>query len=61
VSASPQAVRACKKLVQDVVEREINDALVAQTVEAIADSRASAEGKEGVQSFLQKRKPHWSV
>jgi methylglutaconyl-CoA hydratase len=59
VSASPHAVRACKKLVQDVAEREINDALVAQTVTGIADIRASSEGKEGVQSFLQKRKPHW--
>ncbi|HNI86462.1 MAG TPA: enoyl-CoA hydratase/isomerase family protein, partial [Ottowia sp.] len=25
----------------------------------IADIRASDEGKEGVQSFLQKRKPAW--
>jgi methylglutaconyl-CoA hydratase len=57
VNASPNAVRACKKLVQDVAEREINDALVAQTVAGIADIRASSEGKEGVQSFLQKRKP----
>jgi methylglutaconyl-CoA hydratase len=59
VSASPNAVRACKRLVQDVAEREINDALVAHTVAGIADIRASAEGKEGVQSFLQKRPPHW--
>ena len=59
VNASPNAVRACKKLVQDVAEREINDALVAQTVAGIADIRASSEGKEGVQSFLQKRKPNW--
>lgn len=61
VSASPHAVRSCKKLVQDVAEREINNALVAQTVAGIADIRASSEGKEGVQSFLQKRKPNWLV
>jgi methylglutaconyl-CoA hydratase len=59
VSASPNAVRVCKKLVQDVAEREINDALVGHTVAGIADIRASSEGKEGVQSFLQKRKPNW--
>ncbi len=59
VSASPNAVRACKRLVQDVAEREIDDALVAHTVAGIADIRASPEGKEGVQSFLQKRKPSW--
>ena len=58
-SAGPDAVRACKRLVQDVAEREIDDVLVAQTVAGIADIRASAEGREGVQSFLQKRKPNW--
>jgi methylglutaconyl-CoA hydratase len=61
VSASPNAVRACKKLVQDVADREINDVLVAHTVAGIADIRASSEGKEGVQSFLQKRKPNWLI
>lgn len=59
VSASPNAVRACKRLVQDVAGREIDDALVAHTVAGIADIRASEQGKEGVQSFLQKRKPNW--
>ena len=57
--ASPDAVRACKKLVQDVAERDINAQLIAATVEGIADIRASEQGREGVQSFLQKRKPGW--
>ena len=59
VSASPNAVRECKKLVQDVAERDITRLLIDHTVEGIADIRASDEGKEGVQSFLQKRKPAW--
>ena len=58
-SASPNAVRACKRLVQDVAERELTGDLIAATVEGIADIRASEEGREGVQSFLQKRKPAW--
>jgi methylglutaconyl-CoA hydratase len=29
------------------------------TVEGIADVRVSPEGREGVQAFLQKRKPNW--
>jgi methylglutaconyl-CoA hydratase len=58
-SASPAAVRACKTLIADVAGREIDDALVAKTVQGIADIRASEEGREGVQSFLQKRKPSW--
>lgn len=61
VSASPNAVKACKQLVQDVANKDIDHALIARTVAGIADIRASAEGKEGVQSFLQKRKPNWLV
>ena len=59
LSAGPAAVRACKQLVIDVAEREIEPGLVAATVEGIATIRASAEGKEGVQAFLSKRKPSW--
>jgi methylglutaconyl-CoA hydratase len=58
-SASPHAVKACKALLQDVAGRDIDDDLVARTVQGIADIRASAQGKEGVQSFLEKRKPNW--
>jgi len=59
VNASPAAVRACKRLVQDVAEREISDSLVNDTVRGIADIRVSPEGREGVQAFLNKRKPSW--
>ena len=59
VANGPMAVRACKKLVQDVAGAAIDPALRADTARRIADVRASAEGKEGVQSFLQKRKPDW--
>ena len=59
VSASPNAVRACKMLVNEVAGRDIDATLIARTVEGIADIRSSTEGKEGVQSFLQKRKPSW--
>ena len=59
VNAGPAAVKACKRLVRDVAEREIDDGLIAATVEGIADIRASAEGREGVSSFLQKRKLNW--
>lgn len=59
VSASPNAVQQCKTLLHNVAGQDIDAALIAQTVEGIATIRASLEGKEGVQSFLQKRKPAW--
>ena len=57
----PQALRACKRLVQDVANQPINEALRAETARRIADIRASDEGKEGLQSFLNKRAPNWLV
>lgn len=59
VNASPAAVKACKQLVQDVAGRDISAELIAGTVQGIADIRSSEQGREGVQSFLQKRKPSW--
>ncbi|MDP3606792.1 MAG: enoyl-CoA hydratase-related protein, partial [Polaromonas sp.] len=59
VNAGPEAVKLCKMLVQDVAEQEITPSLIQMTVEGIADIRVSPEGREGVQSFLQKRKPNW--
>ena len=55
----PVAVSLCKKLLQDVAGQAITPALVQMTVAAIADVRVSPEGREGLQSFLQKRKPAW--
>jgi methylglutaconyl-CoA hydratase len=56
----PQALRACKKLVQDVAGEPIDEALRIETARRIADIRASDEGKEGLQSFLQKRPAQWT-
>lgn len=61
VNAGPEAVRLCKKLVQDVAGYDITPELVAMTVGSIADVRVSPEGREGLQSFLQKRKPNWTL
>jgi methylglutaconyl-CoA hydratase len=56
---SPHAVREAKKLVRDVVGQPVDDALLADTAARIAEIRASDEGREGVASFLEKRKPTW--
>lgn len=59
VSNSPNAVREAKKLVREVVGQPVDDALLADTANRIAEIRASMEGREGVASFLEKRKPTW--
>ena len=59
VANGPAAVRACKRLVKDVAGREIDATLRDETARRIADIRASAEGREGVSAFLNKRDPAW--
>jgi methylglutaconyl-CoA hydratase len=59
VNNSPNAVREAKKLVREVAGVPIDDAMLADTAERIAAIRASGEGREGVASFLEKRKPNW--
>lgn len=59
VANGPAAVKACKRLVQDVAGRAVDAGLRAETACRIADIRASVEGREGVQAFLGKREPAW--
>ncbi len=59
VANGPQALRACKQLVQDVAGQPISAALRQDTARRIADIRVGTEGREGVQAFLHKREPSW--
>ena len=59
VASGPAAVKACKQLVKDVAGLPINAELRGETARRIADIRASAEGRDGVQAFLNKRDPSW--
>ena len=55
----PEAQADAKALVADVAHRVIDDELVAMTARRIADRRASAEAREGLTAFLEKRAPSW--
>src|SRR5512147_910485 len=54
------AQAGAKELIRDVARRPIDDAMVRDSAERIAHQRASAEGREGVAAFLEKRQPAWS-
>jgi methylglutaconyl-CoA hydratase len=60
LAAAPGAVADAKALVRFVTGHKIDDALGRETARRIAQRRASAEGKEGLAAFLEKRKPEWN-
>jgi len=59
VNNSPNAVTEAKWLVDEITNAEIDEEMLAYTAERIAEIRTSAEGREGVAAFLEKRKPGW--
>lgn len=59
LSTAPGAVADTKKLIEDVELRPLTGEIVAATAGRIAARRATDEGKEGIASFLEKRKPVW--
>lgn len=56
----PQALSEAKQLIRDVTGRPIDAELIEMTAERIAAIRATDEGREGLNAFLQKRKPYWT-
>lgn len=56
---SPQAMRASKDLLREVGSGVLSPNLRRYTENAIARIRVSAEGQEGLNAFLEKRKPSW--
>lgn len=59
LSNSPAAIRAAKSLVFEVADRPVDATLIERTSELIAAIRVSEEGQEGLNAFLEKRKPAW--
>ena len=59
LAGGPEAHAKIKALIRAVAGRRPDDALVAETARHIAEIRGSPEGKEGIASFLEKRKAAW--
>jgi methylglutaconyl-CoA hydratase len=55
----PKAQAAAKELIQAVADQPQSAGLRRDTAERIAACRASAEGREGIGAFLEKRLPAW--
>jgi methylglutaconyl-CoA hydratase len=59
LKGGPHAQAAAKDLIQAVADRPIDTAVTDDTAARIARTRASAEGREGIGAFLDKRAPAW--
>jgi methylglutaconyl-CoA hydratase len=55
----PQAMAAAKDLIATIAGRSLDAGLIAETAGRIAERRTSAEGREGLSAFLEKRIPGW--
>ncbi len=56
---SSNAMQETKRLIRDVATAPLDEVLLDDTAGRIAAIRASDEGREGIRSFLEKRKPAW--
>ena len=57
---APASVAASKRLIRETAGL-VSEAMRADTASRMAAIRATDEGKEGVSSFLEKRKPRWAA
>jgi methylglutaconyl-CoA hydratase len=59
LACGPAAQREAKELIRAVSGRPVTSELIQDTAERIAKIRSSPEGREGVNAFLDKRRPAW--
>lgn len=59
ITASPNAVKVSKKLINALTNASLDKTSIAMTSEVLARIKQSEEAREGMQAFLQKRKPRW--
>lgn len=59
LSGAPSAQKAAKELIEAIKGRPIDEQTLEDTAQRIARQRATAEGRDGVAAFLDKRPPMW--
>lgn len=57
----PNALYAAKALIDDFAFNAIDETIILESAKRIAKIRVSPEGQEGLNAFLEKRKPNWSA
>ncbi len=60
LSSGPSAIRKGKELIYNVVNNISLEDAIEYTAKIIAEIRTSDEGQEGMNAFLEKRKPNWN-
>lgn len=56
---APGALAECKSLIAAVAAKPITPDIIEDTAQRIMRLRGSAEGREGICAFLEKRRPYW--
>ena len=59
LAGAPSAQKAAKELIEAIKDRPIDAQTLEDTAQRIARQRSTAEGRDGVAAFLDKRPPAW--
>jgi methylglutaconyl-CoA hydratase len=61
IKNNAQAIKSTKKLLLENSMISDQDLILQQSATVISKARISPEGKEGMRSFIEKRKPNWTT
>ena len=60
LACAPGAIDESKRLVEHIIGRRLDHALMSDTAHRIAAQRVSEEGQDGVRAFIEGRKARWA-
>lgn len=57
---APNALQVTKSILLNLAHQPVDEGVIDYTADVIASVRESDEGREGLSSFIEKRKPNWT-